>query len=199
MGCTTITCVPPLRPAGDVRSSHPISSLSPLSSFFAIRDEFPEGEFMEHINLEIVKAQRVSTPEGEAVVKGLIEKHAELTGSPKAKQVLANWEENLPRFWQLVPPGMYDKPNKKEGRFDCCRCENTHVWSGVLSFVYEITACPVCEEGSVCEQVSCVPFGRVRPILPPLTSFLRVFCAVYTLGRVWLLWFSVIKNSLSFG
>eukprot|EP00903_Cladosiphon_okamuranus_P012610 g11799.t1 len=69
-----------------------------------ILDEFPEGEFMEHINLEIVKAQRVSTPEGEAIVKGMIEKHAELTGSPKAKQVLANWEKNLPRFWQLVPP-----------------------------------------------------------------------------------------------
>ncbi|CAM9925623.1 unnamed protein product, partial [Ectocarpus sp. 12 AP-2014] len=68
-----------------------------------ILDEFPEGEFMEHVNLEIVKAQRVVTPEGEAIVKGMIEKHAELTGSPKAKSVLANWEENLPRFWQLVP------------------------------------------------------------------------------------------------
>lgn len=65
----------------------------------------PEGEFMEHINLEIVKAQRVSTPEGEAIVKGLIEKHVELTGSAKGEQVLANWGENLPRFWQLVPPG----------------------------------------------------------------------------------------------
>ena len=60
---------------------------------------------MEHINLEIVKAQRVSTPEGEAIVKGLIEKHVELTGSAKGEQVLANWGENLPRFWQLVPPG----------------------------------------------------------------------------------------------
>ena len=60
---------------------------------------------MEHINLEIVKAQRVSTPEGEAIVKGLIEKHVELTGSAKGEQVLAKWEEYLPRFWQLVPPG----------------------------------------------------------------------------------------------
>ena len=71
---------------------------------------------MEHINLEIVKAQRVSTPEGEAIVKGMIEKHAELTGSPKAKQVLANWEENLPRFWQLVPPGKGSPPPP----FFCC-------------------------------------------------------------------------------
>lgn len=69
------------------------------------RDEFPEGEFIEHVNLEIVKAQRIATPEGEAIVKGMIEKHVELTGSPKGKSVLANWEENLPRFWQLVPPG----------------------------------------------------------------------------------------------
>lgn len=61
---------------------------------------------MEHVNLEIVKAQRVSTPEGEAILKGMIENHVELTGSPKAKQVLAKWEESLPRFWQLVPPGI---------------------------------------------------------------------------------------------
>ncbi|CAN0518180.1 unnamed protein product, partial [Scytosiphon promiscuus] len=67
-----------------------------------------EGEFLEHVNLEIVKAQRVSTPEGEAILKGMIETHVELTGSPKAKAVLANWEENLPRFWQLVPPGACD-------------------------------------------------------------------------------------------
>lgn len=60
---------------------------------------------MEHINLEIVKAQRVSTPEGEAVVKRLIERHVELTGSPKGKYVLDNWEHMLPRFWQIVPPG----------------------------------------------------------------------------------------------
>ncbi|CAM9482131.1 unnamed protein product [Ectocarpus fasciculatus] len=45
-----------------------------------ILDEFPEGEFMEHVNLEIVKAQRIATPEGEAIVKGMIEKHVELTG-----------------------------------------------------------------------------------------------------------------------
>ncbi|CAN0432590.1 unnamed protein product, partial [Hapterophycus canaliculatus] len=69
-----------------------------------IRDEFPEGEFLEHVNLEIVKAQRVSTPEGEAILKGMIKTHVELTGSPKATSILANWEENLPRFWQLVPP-----------------------------------------------------------------------------------------------
>ena len=62
---------------------------------------------MEHVNLEIVKAQRVSTPEGEAIVKGLIEKHVELTGSVKGEKVLANWEEYLPRFWQLVPPGFF--------------------------------------------------------------------------------------------
>lgn len=74
-------------------------------SVFLVRDEFSRDEFMEHINLEIVKAQRVSTPEGEAVVKDLIERHVELTGSLKGKYVLDNWEHMLPRFWQIVPPG----------------------------------------------------------------------------------------------
>lgn len=87
-------------------------------------DESPEGEFMEHVNLEIVKAQRVSTPEGEAIVKGLIEKHVELTGSPKAKQVLGDWENNLPKFWQLVPPGeQFVVDNRGRGNF--------HAWQDI--------------------------------------------------------------------
>lgn len=70
-----------------------------------VRDEFPGGEFSEHVNTEIVKVQRVQTEEGEAVLRGLIERHVMLTGSVKGREVLSNWEDYLPRFWQLVPPG----------------------------------------------------------------------------------------------
>ncbi len=105
----------PVPAAADRRHSAVVAS-PPPAALARSRDEFPEGEFMEHVNLEIVKAQRISTPEGEAVVRGMVERHAELTGSPKAKQVLANWEENLPRFWQLVPPGEQIKGRRNEDR-----------------------------------------------------------------------------------
>ncbi|CAN0021172.1 unnamed protein product [Discosporangium mesarthrocarpum] len=72
-----------------------------------ILDEFEANgeDFLDHVNLEIVKAQRVVTPEGKAMLRSLVEQHAEHTGSAKAKEILGKWDEHLPRFWQLVPPG----------------------------------------------------------------------------------------------
>ena len=69
-----------------------------------------DGEFPEMVNPEIVKIQRVSTPMGEQQLKELIEQHAERTGSEKAKAILANWSEYLPKFWQVVPPSEKDSP-----------------------------------------------------------------------------------------
>ena len=40
----------------------------------------------------------------------LIQAHLERTGSPKAGQILANWSEYLPKFWQVVPPSEADTP-----------------------------------------------------------------------------------------
>jgi glutamate synthase domain-containing protein 3 len=60
--------------------------------------------FAAHVNHEIVKVQRVVTRQGQQQLKSLIEAHAAATGSIKAAQVLAAWEQHLPRFWQLVPP-----------------------------------------------------------------------------------------------
>ena len=63
-----------------------------------------DGTFQTKVNPEIVKAQRVIAPAGEAQLKGLIQRHAEKTGSPKALEILSNWSVYLPKFWQLVPP-----------------------------------------------------------------------------------------------
>ncbi len=63
-----------------------------------------DGSFQTKVNPEIVKVQRVLTKAGEEQLKHLLEQHAEQTGSPKAKQILANWAEYLPQFWQVVPP-----------------------------------------------------------------------------------------------
>lgn len=69
-----------------------------------------DGSFPTKVNPEIVKVQRVMTPAGEQQLKELIEAHLDRTGSPKAKQILANWAETLPQFWQVVPPSEADSP-----------------------------------------------------------------------------------------
>ncbi len=37
------------------------------------------------------------------MVRGLIERHYELTGSKRAKNILDNWVEMLPRFIKIFP------------------------------------------------------------------------------------------------
>jgi glutamate synthase (ferredoxin) len=69
-----------------------------------------DGSFPAKVNREIVKIQRVTTPAGEQQLKDLIQVHADHTGSPKAKMILANWSEYLPQFWQVVPPSEADTP-----------------------------------------------------------------------------------------
>lgn len=67
-----------------------------------------DGEFPELVNQEIVKIQRVIATAGEKQLQELIKAHAERTNSPKAKRILQNWQEFLPKFWQLVPPSEAD-------------------------------------------------------------------------------------------
>ncbi|MUH00486.1 glutamate synthase large subunit [Scytonema sp. UIC 10036] len=69
-----------------------------------------DGLFPELVNREIVKLQRVMTPAGEKQLQELMKAHAERTGSQKAKMILENWQEFLPKFWQLVPPSEADSP-----------------------------------------------------------------------------------------
>ncbi len=70
-----------------------------------------DGNFPQLVNPEIVKLQRVnSATVGEGQLQQLIQAHLERTGSPKAGQILANWSEYLPKFWQVVPPSEADTP-----------------------------------------------------------------------------------------
>jgi len=70
-----------------------------------------DGSFPSKVNREIVKIQRVITQVGEQQLKDLIAAFLERTGSQKAKAILANWSEYLPKFWQVVPPS---EANSKE-------------------------------------------------------------------------------------
>merc|ERR1711966_111270 len=60
--------------------------------------------FDDMVNPEIVKVQRLATPEGEAQLKHMIERHFELTGSERADEILGNWDEEKNKFWQIYPP-----------------------------------------------------------------------------------------------
>lgn len=63
-----------------------------------------EGDFDEKVNREIVKTQRLTTPEAEAQLKAIIERHYQLTGSERADEILGNWDEEKKYFWQVYPP-----------------------------------------------------------------------------------------------
>ncbi|MBF2058197.1 MAG: glutamate synthase large subunit, partial [Cyanobacterium sp. T60_A2020_053] len=69
-----------------------------------------DNTFEAKVNPEIVKIQRISTPEGEAQLKDLITNHVNKTGSKKGQLILTNWSEYLPQFWQVVPPSEADNP-----------------------------------------------------------------------------------------
>ncbi|MCC5649695.1 glutamate synthase large subunit [Nostoc sp. XA013] len=69
-----------------------------------------DDSFRELVNPEIVKIQRVITEAGAKQLQELIKTHAKRTGSLKAKKILQDWQEFLPKFWQLVPPSEADSP-----------------------------------------------------------------------------------------
>jgi glutamate synthase (ferredoxin) len=71
------------------------------------------GNFPALVNHAIVKVQRVVSDVGEKQLYDLIKTHADKTGSPKALEIIANWPEYLPKFWQLVPPSEADSPEAK--------------------------------------------------------------------------------------
>ena len=49
---------------------------------------------------------RIESEHWEAELRGLIEEHVRQTGSPRAKGILAHWDEELGRFWQVCPKEM---------------------------------------------------------------------------------------------
>ncbi len=73
-----------------------------------------DDSFPERVNYEIVKVRRVSTAAGEKQLRELIVAYGHRTGSEKARLILANWDEFLPRFWQVVPPSEAESPEAIE-------------------------------------------------------------------------------------
>ena len=61
------------------------------------------GDFPERVNPEMVSVQRLETPEQEQELLELVKRHLEATDSPRAAEIVANWEAFAPKFWMVVP------------------------------------------------------------------------------------------------
>jgi len=66
----------------------------------------PEGQAMERMNLETLVTCPIGDPHWEAELKGLIQRHADETGSVKAKDILQHWDLEKSNFLQVCPKEM---------------------------------------------------------------------------------------------
>ncbi|HXK33993.1 MAG TPA: glutamate synthase large subunit [Dehalococcoidia bacterium] len=73
-----------------------------------------DGDFPGKLNPELVAIKRVATrdadgnvrvrsPEDEEMMRSLIMRHVQLTGSRRGKEILENWEYFQPMFWKVAP------------------------------------------------------------------------------------------------
>ncbi|MFZ7091898.1 glutamate synthase large subunit [Primorskyibacter sp. 2E233] len=69
----------------------------------------PDGMAPALMNKEGLVTCPVTTPEWEAELKGLIERHAAETGSRKAADILQHWDSEKPNFLQVCPTEMLNK------------------------------------------------------------------------------------------
>jgi glutamate synthase domain-containing protein 2/glutamate synthase domain-containing protein 1/glutamate synthase domain-containing protein 3 len=82
-----------------------------------------QGDFEQRYNDGMVGLERVSTDIDEQLLKTMIERHHTLTGSPRAKALLDNWQASLAKFWKVAPhPAMEDDSAEEQ---DMSSLENT--------------------------------------------------------------------------
>jgi glutamate synthase domain-containing protein 2/glutamate synthase domain-containing protein 3 len=63
----------------------------------------PEAIFPRRINPGMVALERLCGGIDEALLKAMIERHHTLTGSPRAKALLDDWQTALQHFWKVAP------------------------------------------------------------------------------------------------
>ena len=62
-----------------------------------------DGGFERRCNLSMVELEPVRDPADQALLRGMIERHAQYAGSAKAKKVLEQWKVMLPKFVRVMP------------------------------------------------------------------------------------------------
>ena len=65
-----------------------------------------DGTFEAHANTDTVLYQRIASPHWEKLLRDAITEHLAETASPRAEAILAGWEWELPKFWQICPKEM---------------------------------------------------------------------------------------------
>jgi glutamate synthase domain-containing protein 3 len=62
-----------------------------------------DGDFTQRCNLGMVDLEPFESPEDIGLVRGLIERHVQRTGSTYAAKILADWVGLRPRFVKVMP------------------------------------------------------------------------------------------------
>ncbi len=65
-------------------------------------------EFPDRVNHELVYLSRVDEAEARATLYRMVSEHLEATDSPLAADLLAHWDEVVPRFWHVRPRWMIE-------------------------------------------------------------------------------------------
>ncbi|MDR3528916.1 MAG: glutamate synthase-related protein, partial [Rhizomicrobium sp.] len=68
-----------------------------------------DKRFTDHVNPDSIVYQRLETAHWQGVLRNLIEQHHAETGSAWANELLAQWDVELPHFWQVVPKEMISR------------------------------------------------------------------------------------------
>jgi glutamate synthase (ferredoxin) len=61
------------------------------------------GLFPSRLNPEMVNMKRVHQEEDVEMLRGLIQRHVQLTGSRRGQDILDRWDHFLPLFWKVAP------------------------------------------------------------------------------------------------
>ncbi len=62
-----------------------------------------ENNFLQKLNGELVRAEKITNDEDDARLRDLIRQYAEATESVWASGILSQWKERREEFWKIVP------------------------------------------------------------------------------------------------
>lgn len=63
----------------------------------------PEDTFLVNCNLETVALEKVESPEDQAELNQMIERHQQFTGSETAREILSEWDTAVTKFVKVMP------------------------------------------------------------------------------------------------
>jgi glutamate synthase (NADPH/NADH) large chain/glutamate synthase (ferredoxin) len=71
-------------------------------------------DFGKRLNTELVTKARVHNPQDVQMLRSLVSRHYHLTGSHRARTIIAEWSRYLPLFWKVVPYAPVSKAKASE-------------------------------------------------------------------------------------